>query len=119
LAVSFPFHTTTGFQALDLVFFGAVKTLSARVVGAFGDELGKDHIIQIVQAYEQTAMSMEIHGSFHKSGLTPDTSSRPLKLKGDKDRLCENKGFKERFGSGRWRWKSRDCRGGDKLIDSE
>jgi hypothetical protein len=62
LAVVFPTHTTNIFQALDLVFFGAMKKLKATVLGEFGEDSMDDQILKLLQAYEQTATSMMIRG---------------------------------------------------------
>jgi hypothetical protein len=70
--------------------------LKANAVGDFSDDSVNDQITQVVQASEQTAVSMTIRGSFRQAGLTPDASSRrfKFKLKFHEDRLRENKGFR-------------------------
>jgi hypothetical protein len=69
--------------------------LKASAVGDFGHDSVNDQITQFVQAYEQTATSMRIRGSFCKAGLTQHISSSPFKLKFDEDRPCESKGFRK------------------------
>jgi hypothetical protein len=95
LVVAFPAHTTNIFQALDLVFFGALKKRKAGAGGEFGDGSVEDQITKLVRAYEQTATSATIRGSFRKAGMVPDTSERPFKLVFDEARVRENEGFKE------------------------
>jgi hypothetical protein len=70
--------------------------LKASVIGDFGDDSFNNQIAKVFQASEQTATSMMIRGSFHKVGLTADTSSWLFKLKFDDENLPENKGFKGR-----------------------
>jgi hypothetical protein len=72
--MAFPAHTINIFQTLDFVFFGAFKKLKARAVGDFGHDSTNDQITRFIQAYEQTATSMRIRGSFCKAGLTQHIS---------------------------------------------
>jgi hypothetical protein len=95
LVVAFPAHTINIFQALDFVFFRDFKKLKASAVRDFGHDSVNDQITQFIQAYEQTAKSMRIRGSFCKAGLTQHISSWPFKLKFDEDRPCESKGFRK------------------------
>jgi hypothetical protein len=95
MAIVFPAHTTNIFQALDLVFFGALKKLKQTATGEFDDESMNDQITKLIQAYEQTATSMTIRGSFRRAGLCPDMGSRPFKLRIDEEVLKSNPGFKE------------------------
>jgi hypothetical protein len=95
LAVVFPAHTTNILQALDLVFFGAMKKLKATASGEFGDNSSDDQILKLVHAYEQTATSMTIRSSFKKAGLYPDIGTRPFTVRFDEDKLRSNPGFRE------------------------
>jgi hypothetical protein len=65
----FPPHMATVFQALDLVFCGALKKLKASIVGDFGEDSVDDQSTKLVQAYKQMATSLTIHESFRKAGL--------------------------------------------------
>jgi tRNA(Ser,Leu) C12 N-acetylase TAN1 len=69
LSVAFQAHTTNIFQALDLVFFGALKKLKAIAQGEFDDDSVNDQITKLVQAHEQTATSMTIRASFREARL--------------------------------------------------
>jgi hypothetical protein len=95
LAVAFPAHITNIFQALDLVFFDALEKLKANAQGEFDDDSVNDQITKLVQVYEQTFTSMTIRALFCKAGLVPDTSSRPFRLRFDKEEVRENAEFKE------------------------
>jgi hypothetical protein len=68
------------FQALDLVFFGALKKLKATAVGEFEGESVNAQITKLIQAYEQTATSGTIRGAFRKAVLEMNTSMRPFKI---------------------------------------
>jgi hypothetical protein len=94
LAVAFPAHTTNIFQPLDLAFFGALKHLKASSKGEFCDGSVNDQITKLVQAYEQTATSGTIRGSFRKAGLIPNSSVRPFRLEFNEETLRHNPGFK-------------------------
>jgi hypothetical protein len=69
MAVVFPAHTTNMFQPLDLVFFGALKKLRETATGEFDDDSMNDQITKLIHAYEQTATSMTIRGSFRRAGM--------------------------------------------------
>jgi hypothetical protein len=69
LAMAFPAHTTNILQALDLVFFGALKKLKATVQGQFNDDSVHDQITTLVEASEQKATSRTIGASFCKAGM--------------------------------------------------
>jgi hypothetical protein len=94
-AVVFPAHTTNIFQALDLVFFSALKKLKETTTGEFDDDSVNEQITKLVHAYEQTATSMNIRGSFRRAGMFPDVGSRPYKIRFDEEQLRKNPGFKE------------------------
>jgi hypothetical protein len=49
-----PAHTTNVFQALDFVFFSALKKLKTIANGEFDDKPVNDQISKIIQAYEET-----------------------------------------------------------------
>ena len=93
IALTFPAHTTNLFQALDLVFFGSLKHLKATAVGELGDDSASDHLTKLVQAYEQTATSSTIRGSFRRAGMIPDTTTRPYKIMVDEAIMRESPGF--------------------------
>jgi hypothetical protein len=80
LAVAFPAHTTNIFQALDLVFFGALKKLKMAAGGEFDDDSVKNQITKLVQGYEQTATSITIRSPFRRAAMIPDTSQQPFRL---------------------------------------
>jgi hypothetical protein len=48
-AITFPVHTTKLFQALDLVFFGVLKKLSASATGEFDDDSVKQECLICAQ----------------------------------------------------------------------
>ena len=95
LAITFPAHTTNLFQALDFVFFGVLKKLKASAIGEFDDDSVSAHITKLIQAYEQTATSSTIRGSFRKAGLEHDITTRPFKLRVIEESLRANPGFQE------------------------
>jgi hypothetical protein len=64
IAITFPAHTTNVFQALDLVFFGALKKLKATARGEIDDASADATILKLIQAYEQAAMSTTVRASF-------------------------------------------------------
>jgi hypothetical protein len=68
------------FQALDLVCFGVLKKLKASAVGEFNDDSVNAQITKLMRAYQQTATSPTIRGSFRKAGLEHDITTRPFKL---------------------------------------
>jgi hypothetical protein len=83
------------FQALDLVFFGVLKKLKASATGEFDDDSVSAQITKLIQAYEQTATSSTIRGSFRKAEFEHDTATRPFKLRVVEERLRGNRGFHE------------------------
>jgi hypothetical protein len=87
LAVAFPARTTTIFQVLDLVFFGALKKLKMTADGEFDDDSVNNQITKLVQVYEQTATSITIRSSFHRAGMVLNTSGRPFRLTVDEESL--------------------------------
>jgi hypothetical protein len=95
LAIAFPAHTTNVLQALDLVFFGAMKKLKATGRGELSEDSISEQILKLVQAYEQTATSITVRGSFRRGGLSPDLGSRPFKMRFDEEQLRSNPGFRE------------------------
>jgi hypothetical protein len=95
IVLVFPAHTTNLFQALDLVFFGVVKKLKQTASGDYDDKTMNHQIFRLIQAYEQTATSLTIKGSFRKAGLSANTRVIPFRLQFDDAVLKENPGFKE------------------------
>jgi hypothetical protein len=98
IAITVPAHTTNLFQALDLVFFGVLKKLKVSATGEFDDDSVKGQVTKLIQAYEQTATSSTIRGSFRKPGFEHDTATRPFKLRVVQERLREKPGFQETWG---------------------
>jgi hypothetical protein len=86
LAVVFPDDTTRILQALDLVFFGALKKLRATAPGERDESSMNDQIQRLLQAYEQTGTSMAIKGSFIKASLYLDLGSRPFRVRFDEEK---------------------------------
>jgi hypothetical protein len=95
VAVTFPAHTTNLFQALDLVFFGALTKLKPTAVGEFDDGSVNAQITQLLQAYEQAATSATIMGSFRKAGMDLDVTALPFRIRIVEQTQRENPGFKE------------------------
>jgi hypothetical protein len=52
LVVLFPAHTTNILQAIDLVFFGALKKLEGTSLGESDERSMNDQILRLLQAYE-------------------------------------------------------------------
>jgi hypothetical protein len=73
-ALAFPAHATNIVQALHLICFGPFKKLKASAFGEVGDNSVNDQSIELVQAHQQTATSITIHGSFLEARMTPETS---------------------------------------------
>jgi hypothetical protein len=48
MAIVFPAHTTSLFQALDLVLFGAMKTIKKTTHGDFGDDSMRDQVTKLL-----------------------------------------------------------------------
>jgi hypothetical protein len=95
LVITFPAHTTKLFQALDFVFFGALKTLKATAEGEFDDDSVNAQIAKLIQADEQIATSGTIHGSFQKAGMDREVTVRPFGIRVVEETLRENPGFPE------------------------
>jgi hypothetical protein len=95
VAITFPVYTTNPFQALDLVFFGALKKLKRTAVGEFDDGSVNTQIIQLLQASEQAATSATIRGSFEKAEMDLDVTTLPFRIRIVEQRVRENPGFKE------------------------
>jgi hypothetical protein len=76
------------------VFFGALKKSKATAEGELGDDSVNDEVTKFAQAYQQTAMSITIRGSFRKARLVPDTSVPPFRLNVEKERIQENEAFR-------------------------
>jgi hypothetical protein len=95
IAITFPAHTTNLFQALDLVFFGVLKRLKATAQGEFDDDSVNAQLTKLIQAYEQTATSSTIRGSFRKAGLCLDVTAQPFRIRVEEQTVRENPGFKE------------------------
>jgi hypothetical protein len=81
VAITFLAHTTNLFQALDLVFFGALKKLKPTAVGEFDDGSVHAQITQLLQAYEPAATSATIRGSFGKAGMDLDVTALPFRIR--------------------------------------
>jgi hypothetical protein len=94
IALTFPAHTTNLFQALDLVFFGTLKHLKATAAGEFDDGSVNEQITKMIQAYEQTATSGTIRGSFPRAGMISDITTRPFKIRVDEDAMRQSPGFR-------------------------
>jgi hypothetical protein len=95
IAITFPAHTMNMFQALDLVFFGALKKLKATAMGEIDDGSAHATILKPIQAYEQAATSATVGASFQKAGLEEGTTTRLFKIRIAQDKLSENPGFQE------------------------
>jgi hypothetical protein len=95
IAFVFPAHTTTSFQALDLVFFGAMRNSTDSLANE--PEVASVHgqIWKLIRVYEQTATSFTIRSRFRNAGLALNTQTRPFKLEFNKEALRQNDGFKE------------------------
>jgi hypothetical protein len=95
MAIVFPAHTTNIFQALDLVFFAALKKMKQTATGEFDEKSVREQNTKLIQAYEQTATSSTIRGSFRRTGLSPKSGTKPFRLQFDGEKLRENPGFRE------------------------
>jgi hypothetical protein len=95
MAIVFPAHTTHLFQGLDLVLFGALKTVKKTTHGDFGEDSVREQITKLLQAYEQVSTSFTIRGSFRKAGFVPDVRSKPIRINFNEEILRENPGFSE------------------------
>jgi hypothetical protein len=94
MAILFLAHTTHLFQALDLVLFGALKTIKNTTHGGFGDDSVVDQVPKLLQAYEQVSTSFTIRGAFRKAGFFPDVRSKPIRLIFNEGILRENPAFR-------------------------
>jgi hypothetical protein len=95
IVLVFPAPPTILFRALDLVFFGAIRKLKQTASGDYNEKTMNPQIFRFIQAYEQTAISLTISGSFTKAGLSANTTVRPFRLQFDDAVLRENPGFKD------------------------
>jgi hypothetical protein len=71
-----PAHIIRLFQALDLVLFGALKTIKKTIHGDFGNDSVRDQVIKLLQAYEHVSTSFTIRGLSERqdSSQTSDRS---------------------------------------------
>jgi hypothetical protein len=99
IAITFPAHTRNVFQALDLVFFGALKKLKATATGEIDDGSADATILKLIQAYERAAMSATVGASFQEAGFEEGTTTRLFKIRIAQDKLREKPGFQEL-----WAW---------------
>jgi hypothetical protein len=94
-AIIFPSHTTNLFQALDLSFFGALKRRKATTEGEYGDQSFKNQVSKLIRAYEGTASSVTIRGSFQRAGFKYIYTKKPYLLEFDEAVVRKNPGFEE------------------------
>jgi hypothetical protein len=83
------------FQALDLVFFGALKKSKASAVGECDDDSANAEITKLVQVYEQTAISSTMWGSFRKAGMHLYVAIWSFRIRFVEQTRRENPGFRE------------------------
>jgi hypothetical protein len=95
IALVFPAHTTNLFQALDLVFFGAMKHTKESLMNEEDEPPIDGQLWKLLRAYEQTATSFTIRSCFRKAGLSPNTQTWPYKLQFNEEMLRQNDGFRE------------------------
>jgi hypothetical protein len=95
MSIVFPAHVTHLFQTLDLVLFDTLKTIEKTNQGDLGDDSVTDQIRKLLQAYGQVATSFTIRYAFRKAGITPDVTSRPVRLVFNQEVLQQNQGFSE------------------------
>jgi hypothetical protein len=95
IAITFPAHTMNLFQALDLVLLSVLQKLKATAIGEFDDDSVSPQVTKLVQAYEQTATSSTIKGSFQKAGMDLDVTTQPFRIRIVGQTLRENPGFRE------------------------
>jgi hypothetical protein len=67
MAFIFLMHAIDIFKALDFILFDAMKSITKTARGDLGDHSIRDHIIKLLQAYEQVAMSFTIRSAFRKT----------------------------------------------------
>jgi leucyl-tRNA synthetase len=74
LAITFPVHTTSLFQAFDLVSFGVLNKLKVSATGELDDDSVNAQISKLIQASEQTATSSTIidRSNIQKFRTLPD-----------------------------------------------
>jgi uncharacterized protein (DUF1786 family) len=72
-----------------------LKKLQASAVGEFDDVSLNAYITTLISAYEQTATSSTIRGSFRKAGIQQDITTRPFKLQVIEESLRANPGLPE------------------------
>lgn len=94
IVLTFPSHTTNLFQALDLSFFGALKTNKQSSLGDFGEDSINEQITKLIHSYQKTATCFTIRGTFRRVGLEPYETNWPFKLRFVEERVRENPGFK-------------------------
>ena len=93
--ITYPSHTSHIFQALDLSFFGVfLKNKSMENQKYHFCQITKT-ILNILQAYEKTATSLNIRGSFGASGIKIVSSNFPKRVEIDENSIRENAHFKE------------------------
>jgi hypothetical protein len=95
MTIVFRAHTTNIFQALDPVFFSALKKLTQIATAGFDEGSVNGRITKLVHAYEQTTTSMNIRHSFRTAGTYLNIESRRYKIQFDKEQARDNPGFKE------------------------
>jgi hypothetical protein len=60
MAIVFPAHMTSIFQALDLVFFGVLILIKQSATGKFDEQSVREQITKLLQTHEQATTSMTI-----------------------------------------------------------
>jgi hypothetical protein len=90
IAFVFPAHTTNLFQALDLVFFGAIRKNRDLLANKPEVALVDGQSWKIIQACEQTATSFTIRLCFRKAGLLPNTQTRPFEFESNEQAVRQN-----------------------------
>jgi hypothetical protein len=91
----FPAHKTNLFQFPDLSFFGILKTKIETTHGDFNDHSIKDQITKLLQAFQQSATSFNIRGSFCKGGFDIDGNRTLYTLVFQENVVRKNAGFTE------------------------
>ena len=95
LVLVYPSHTSNIFQALDLSFFGILKRNKGKEDEFLTEDELTKQILDIIQAYEKTATSLNIKGSFSKAGIVYLVDEKPYRISIDEETLRNNKGFIE------------------------
>jgi hypothetical protein len=91
----FPVDTINLFQALDLVFFGAIENNKDSLTNEPEVASVRGQIWKFVGASKQTATSSTIRSHFCKVELSSNTQTRPFKLEFNEEALRQNDGFHE------------------------